>query len=104
MPTRKAGERRRPTPRRPAKPAPRAKAKTTRQAGARAAKAQRDAVVIAGVGASAGGLEAFSQLLQAMPAAPGLAIVLVQHLAPLHESALPALLSARTHLQVVQAA
>ena len=60
--------------------------------------------VIAGVGASAGGLEAFSQLLQAMPEEPGLAIVLVQHLAPQHASALPVLLSGRTQLQVVQAA
>src|SRR5215470_11540169 len=61
-------------------------------------------VVIAGVGASAGGLEAFSQLLQALPGDPGLAIVLVQHLAPQHESALPVLLSGKTHLPVVHAA
>ena len=60
--------------------------------------------MIAGVGASAGGLEAFSQLLQALPDEPGLAIVLVQHLAPQHDSALPVLLSARTRLQVEQAA
>src|SRR5690242_12024226 len=45
--------------------------------------------VIVGVGASAGGLEAFSQLLQALPPHPGFAMVLVQHLAPTHESALP---------------
>ena len=61
-------------------------------------------LVIAGVGASAGGLEAFSQVLQALPDDPGLSIVLVQHLAPQHESALPVLLSGRTHLQVEQAA
>jgi len=59
--------------------------------------------VIVGVGASAGGLEAFSQLLQALPPDPGVAIVLVQHLAPQHESALPTLLSGRTDLAVVQA-
>lgn len=58
---------------------------------------------IAGVGASAGGLESFSQLLDALPANPGLALVLVQHLAPQHESALPFLLSAHTKLPVVQA-
>src|SRR5215475_12445365 len=61
-------------------------------------------VVIAGVGASAGGLEAFSQLLQALPSDPDIAIVLVQHLAPQHESALPVLLSGKTHLPVVHAA
>ena len=57
---------------------------------------------IVGVGASAGGLEAFSQLLEALPANPGLALVLVQHLAPQHESALPALLGGVTPLPVVQ--
>jgi two-component system CheB/CheR fusion protein len=69
----------------------------------RAGESARSALVIAGVGASAGGLEAFSQLLQALPEDPGVAVVLVQHLAPQHESALPVLLSGRTHLQVVQA-
>jgi two-component system CheB/CheR fusion protein len=57
---------------------------------------------IVGVGASAGGLEAFSQLLEALPRNPGFAMVLVQHLAPQHESALPLLLSVRTNLEVVQ--
>src|SRR5206468_1586606 len=60
-------------------------------------------VVIVGVGASAGGLEAFSQLLQALPGNPGFAMVLVQHLAPQHESAFPALLGGRTNMPVVQA-
>src|SRR5262249_4713631 len=59
--------------------------------------------VIVGVGAAAGGLEAFSQVLQALPKDPGLAFVLVQHLAPQHESALAVLLSGRTNLPVVQA-
>jgi two-component system CheB/CheR fusion protein len=67
------------------------------------AAARRSDVTVVGVGASAGGLEAFSQLLQGMPENPGLAMVLVQHLAPQHESALPVLLSARTPLKVVQA-
>ncbi|HLY36700.1 MAG TPA: chemotaxis protein CheB, partial [Candidatus Binatia bacterium] len=60
-------------------------------------------VIIVAVGASAGGLEAFSQLLQALPPDPGFGIVLVQHLAPQHESALPTLLSGRTSMPVVQA-
>src|SRR5215472_7223982 len=60
-------------------------------------------VPIAGVGASAGGLEAFSALLQSLPQEPGLAIVFVQHLAPQHESALVPLLSSQSTLPVVQA-
>jgi two-component system CheB/CheR fusion protein len=59
-------------------------------------------VTIVGVGASAGGLEAFSAMLRALPSDPGIAIVLVQHLAPQHESALPALLTSHTTMPVVQ--
>ena len=66
------------------------------------APASDDGIVV-GVGASAGGLEAFSQLLQALPDDPGFAMVFVQHLAPKHESALPELLAARTDLPVLQA-
>ena len=43
---------------------------------------------VVGIGASAGGLEAFEQLLRALPHDTGLAFVLVQHLAPSHESIL----------------
>src|SRR5437870_4401575 len=43
---------------------------------------------VVGVGASAGGLEAFEQLLRSLPNDTGLAFVLVQHLAPKHESML----------------
>src|SRR5262245_58593647 len=50
-----------------------------------------DAFPIVGIGASAGGLEAVTQLLQNLPAMPGLAFVLVQHLDPTHESALSSL-------------
>jgi two-component system CheB/CheR fusion protein len=60
------------------------------------------AFTIVGVGASAGGLEAFIQLLKGMPADAGLAIVLVQHLAPQHDSALPTLLTAHTTMPVIQ--
>jgi two-component system, chemotaxis family, CheB/CheR fusion protein len=59
-------------------------------------------VAVVAIGASAGGLEAFSQLLDALGEAPGLALVFIQHLAPQHESALPALLSGRTHMPVIQ--
>src|SRR5438477_7638622 len=57
---------------------------------------------IVGVGASAGGLEAFTQLLNALPADSGMAIVLVQHLSPTHQSVLPELLAGSTSLPVEQ--
>src|SRR5262245_12676788 len=57
---------------------------------------------IVGVGASAGGLEAFTALLRSLPPDPRLAIVFVQHLAPQHESALTSLLSGQSELPVVQ--
>src|SRR5579872_614022 len=47
---------------------------------------------IVGIGASAGGLEAFTQLLRHLPGDTGLGFVLVQHLDPKHESALTQLL------------
>ncbi|RVT87152.1 PAS domain-containing protein [Rhodobacteraceae bacterium CCMM004] len=55
---------------------------------------------IVGVGASAGGLEAFQEFLGAADPSAGLAYVLVQHLDPNHESMLPELLSRRTKLPV----
>ena len=61
-----------------------------------------DGFAVVGVGASAGGLEAFSQLLRSLPKDPGLAIVFIQHMAPHHESALATLLTAATNLPVSQ--
>ncbi|MDA8190515.1 MAG: hypothetical protein M0Z68_03315, partial [Gammaproteobacteria bacterium] len=49
---------------------------------------------IVGIGASAGGLEAFTELLSHLPTDTGMGFVLVQHLAPAHPSALVQLLSA----------
>ena len=57
-------------------------------------------VLIVGVGASAGGLEAFTQLLKHLPLDTGMAFVLVQHLDPNHESALTHILSRATPLPV----
>ena len=58
---------------------------------------------IVGVGASAGGLEAFSRLIGDLPANTGLAYVLVQHLDPRHESMLAELLGRTTAVPVTQA-
>lgn len=55
---------------------------------------------IIGVGASAGGLEAFTQMLQALPLDTGMGFVLVQHLDPGHESALAQILARATKLPV----
>lgn len=55
---------------------------------------------IVGIGASAGGLEAFTQLLQNLPNDTGMAFVLVQHLDPDHESALTQLLSRTASMTV----
>ncbi|PYX07702.1 MAG: hypothetical protein DMG88_13550, partial [Acidobacteria bacterium] len=55
---------------------------------------------IVGVGASAGGLEAFSQLLRQLPEKTGMAFVLVQHLDPTHGSVLPEILARTTRIPV----
>ncbi|MFN0151328.1 MAG: CheR family methyltransferase [bacterium] len=55
---------------------------------------------IVGVGASAGGLEAFTELLKHLPLDTGMAFVLVQHLDPHHASALVQLLTRATKLPV----
>ena len=55
---------------------------------------------IVGVGASAGGLEAFTELLNHLPTDTGMGFVLVQHLAPQHDSALTHLLTRATSMPV----
>ena len=47
---------------------------------------------VVGIGASAGGLDAFKKLIAAIPEQPGMAFILVQHMEPTHESLLPELL------------
>jgi two-component system CheB/CheR fusion protein len=54
------------------------------------------------IGASAGGLEAFTQLLRALPADTGMAFVLVQHLDPRHQSMLTSLLAKATSMPIRQ--
>jgi two-component system CheB/CheR fusion protein len=55
---------------------------------------------IVGVGASAGGLEAFTQLLKHLPVDTGMGFVLVQYLDPAHESALASILGKATLMPV----
>ncbi|MHB8789722.1 MAG: chemotaxis protein CheB [Desulfobulbaceae bacterium] len=57
---------------------------------------------IVGLGASAGGLEAFETFFTAMPPDSGIAFVLVSHLDPTHVSIMPELIRKRTKMQVLQ--
>lgn len=60
--------------------------------------------MIVGIGASAGGLEAYRSFFTCMPADSGMGFVLVQHLAPDHKSMLAELLGKTTTMKVVEAA
>jgi two-component system CheB/CheR fusion protein len=55
---------------------------------------------IVAIGASAGGLEAITQLLQNLSPTTGMAFIYVQHLSPDHKSMLSTLLSKTTQMQV----
>lgn len=63
---------------------------------------ETDFAVVA-VGASAGGLEAFSQLLSAIPNNTGMAFVFIQHLDPKHHSMLSELLAKTANMPVQEA-
>jgi len=66
--------------------------------------AQADDLLVVGVGASAGGLDACRKLVEALPPTTNAAWILVQHLDPAHESLLVSLLAGHTRMTVVQAA
>jgi two-component system, chemotaxis family, CheB/CheR fusion protein len=55
-------------------------------------------VSVVGIGASAGGLEAFTELLKNLPVETGMAFVFVQHLDPHHSTHLVHILSRETRL------
>lgn len=59
-------------------------------------------VTVVGIGASAGGLDPFRELLHALPLDSGLAFVIVQHLARDQKSMLPDILSRSTAMPVVE--
>jgi two-component system CheB/CheR fusion protein len=59
-------------------------------------------IPVIGIGASAGGLEAFSQLLEGLIPNSGIAYVLIQHLAPEKESLLRNILSHRTMISITE--
>lgn len=80
----------------PAKP----KGKSKKQIADDLSSEQKNRFPIAGIGASAGGLEAFTNLLEHLPADTGMAFVLVQHLHPEYHSALTEILSRATRMPV----
>jgi two-component system CheB/CheR fusion protein len=63
---------------------------------------QPSRVTVAGIGASAGGIEALCQFFDALPADLGLAYVVVVHLAPHHDSDLSAILARHTRMSVTE--
>jgi two-component system, chemotaxis family, CheB/CheR fusion protein len=64
---------------------------------------ERIAFPVVGIGASAGGLEALSELLTALAPETGMAWIVVQHLDPTHDSMLTELLASKTRLAVTEA-
>src|SRR5207247_1895189 len=70
------------------------------QTGAEGQPSRNESFAMVGIGASAGGLEAFTQLLKHLPTDTGMGFVLVQHLDPDHESALAQILARVTSMPV----
>lgn len=68
----------------------------------RSPAAKPRAFPVVGLGASAGGLEAFQKFLDAMPPKSGMAFVLIQHLDPTHASMMRDLLSDHSQMRVVE--
>ena len=73
---------------------------TPKSAGADAGSHVGASLPVVGIGASAGGLKAISQLLEHMPGDTGMALVVVQHLDPVRESMLVELLARASALPV----
>jgi two-component system CheB/CheR fusion protein len=62
-----------------------------------------DTLKIVGIGASAGGVEAFQSFFKSMPPASGYGFVVILHLAPDHRSLLTDILSRATTMPVITA-
>lgn len=61
---------------------------------------KQDYLIVVGIGASAGGVEALISLFGSMPCNLGVAFVVVQHLAPNFKSLLPEILARKTEMPV----
>ena len=91
-----------------------AKRKATTRSGTRSSAGARAGAVgvwdggvgklpVVGVGASAGGLEAFTELLKHLPANTGMAFVFIQHMDPRHQSNLAEILARSTDMSIAEA-
>ena len=82
------------------RPTPRKRTGNNRQSQSSATLDPVEKFLIAAIGASAGGVEAFSELIRNLPGDTGMAFVLIQHLDPTHHSILTELLARQTEMPV----
>ncbi|WP_231626470.1 chemotaxis protein CheB [Novosphingobium sp. AAP83] len=75
----------------------------TNSASALTARSAQAAMSIIAIGASAGGLEAASKLLDGLPATSGMAFIIVQHLDPTHKSMMAELLAKHSAMTIIEA-
>lgn len=79
------------------------KTKTGKKVSKKTAISPKDIhVPVVGIGASAGGLEAFEAFVTSLPDNYGLAYILVVHLDPTHVSILPEIIQKKTKMEVCQ--
>jgi two-component system CheB/CheR fusion protein len=62
----------------------------------------RNDLIVVGIGASAGGLEAYKHVLPGLPVDANMAFVIVQHLDPKHRSMMASLLDRHTDMNVLE--
>jgi two-component system CheB/CheR fusion protein len=86
-----------------ARPTTRKRSSGAQRLGATRGAHRRSVLPIVGIGASAGGLDAFKKFFSTMPADSGAAFVLIQHLDPTRESLTAGLVGTYTRMRVVQA-
>jgi len=82
------------------RPTPRKRTGNNRQSQSSATLDPVEKFLIAAIGASAGGVEAFTELIRNLPGDTGMAFVLIQHLDPTHHSILTELLARQTEMPV----
>lgn len=92
----------RPGKARSAKPTQRKRPPGTNRTAVTRGANKRAAFPIVGIGASAGGLDAFKRFFSALPADTGAAFVLIQHLDPTRKSLTADLVATYTRMHVVQ--
>jgi two-component system, chemotaxis family, CheB/CheR fusion protein len=78
------------------------KARKPAATGKRDSQEASDNLIVVGIGASAGGLEAFKHMLPGLPANANMAFVIVQHLDPKHRSMMASLLDRHTSMNVLE--